>query len=345
MPWPAGESHSIFLPSSLIPWPTEGGWHCPIFVLHHLTSHPMTNRLWVTLPFFCNALHLIPWWTGCEWNSPFPVMKCHFISFCGKQEVSGTTISLLGGLITSHPGMLWQFVSGIDDCISCDLITSHPMTNREWVTLPCLSASCLTTSCSMTNSLWVISPILLTCSLIALHPMTNSLCAPFSYHAVSSHLIPWSTGGEQHSLFLLYSLITSHFMTYRQWVMLSFFYHVTSSLPTSQWKTGSVWHSLFFCYCLIGSHHMTNRMWVKLAIVLCMPCSLITSPTVAMTIRLWVTLAFVCRQSDDCILIYDQQNVSGTTLFLAYSLVTLHLTNRVWVSLPFFCHGPWSLII
>ena len=115
----------------LIPWPIGREWQCTLYYAvsshlilmnrewvcstssagqpHHISSN--TNRLWVTLPFF---LHHIsshgP--TGCEWC-------CDYHFFC--QAVSPHVIPSPTASVWHHP-------------FFCH-ITSHPITNRLWVTL------------------------------------------------------------------------------------------------------------------------------------------------------------------------------------------------------------------
>ena len=76
-------------------WPSVGEWHC--------------------ICFFCQAvsLCLIPWSTGGEWQ-PFLFARQfhHVIPWTNKQGVSDTAF------------LFWQ-----------DLMMSHPMTTRMWVTL------------------------------------------------------------------------------------------------------------------------------------------------------------------------------------------------------------------
>ena len=108
--------------SCLIPWPTECEWHCfislPGTVINHVSSHdqqyvsdtalflclafssimshPMTNRLWVTLLYFfarhCRQSCLIPWPTGCEWHCfiSLPGTVINHVSSHDQQDVSVT---------------------------------------------------------------------------------------------------------------------------------------------------------------------------------------------------------------------------------------------------------------
>ena len=132
--------------SCLIPWPTVCEWHCfislPGTLINHVSfydqqgvsdtalllcqalssimSHPMTNRKWVTLLyFFARHSHqscLIPWPTGSEWHcfNSLPGTLINHVSFHDQQAVSDTALFL---------------------CQAFSSIMSHPMTNRQWVTL------------------------------------------------------------------------------------------------------------------------------------------------------------------------------------------------------------------
>ena len=114
----ARQSHQ----SCLIPWLTVCEWHCfislPGSLINHVSSHdqqrvsdtlflcqavssimshPMTNRLWVTLLYFFVPGSLI-----------------NHVTSHDQQEVSDTALFL---------------------CQEVSSILSHPMTNSEWVTL------------------------------------------------------------------------------------------------------------------------------------------------------------------------------------------------------------------
>ena len=171
------------------------------------------NRMWVKMPFFCHTI------------------ESHHISFHDQQDVSDTAIISLPAF---HPVIAvceWHHPL----FTKCNLTTSHPMTNRAWVTFPCLFGGSLIISCIMTNSLWVILPILLLCT----HCMTSNdqqlvsdtalLPLPFlPCSLITSHD---QQGVSDLPVFLPYSLITSHSMAYRQWGHHPFFYHAISSLP------------------------------------------------------------------------------------------------------------------
>ena len=122
--------------SHLFLWPTGSEWRCTLcerqsdhifsydqqvvsdiahFVKGSLiTSFPMTNSLWVTLHMLWKAVwsHLFLWPTGCEWHCTFCERRSDHIFSYDQQPVSDIA----------------HFVKG-------SLITSFPMTNREWVTL------------------------------------------------------------------------------------------------------------------------------------------------------------------------------------------------------------------
>ena len=79
-------------------------------------SHPMTNREWVTLLYFFPG-SLIPQPTGCKWHCFIiflPGTLMNHVSFHHLQVVSDTVLFL---------------------CQALQSVMSHPLTNREWVTL------------------------------------------------------------------------------------------------------------------------------------------------------------------------------------------------------------------
>ena len=150
-------------------WPTVCEWHCFI-AFSSIMSHPMINstQMWVTL-LYCGSLinhasshdqqyvsdtallwsHqscLIPWPTECEWH-------------CFKLQSHQSCL------------ILWPTVCEWHCFIAVSSIMSHPLTNREWVTLTALlqsHQSCLIpwpTVCEWHCFIAVSS--------IMSHPMTN----------------------------------------------------------------------------------------------------------------------------------------------------------------------------
>ena len=116
----ARQSHQ----SCVLQWPTECEWHCfnslPGSLIKWIMYPPMANSMCVTLLcFFARQSHqscLILWPTESEWHS---------------------YISLLGSLINHASSYDQQEVSVTPTflCQAISSIVSHPMTNRQWVTL------------------------------------------------------------------------------------------------------------------------------------------------------------------------------------------------------------------
>ena len=257
--------------SHLTPWPTACEWHWHLFIPCSLiTSHPMTNSLWVTL-------------------TPIYAMQSHHTSPNDQQRVSDTNIYAMPcSLITSHPmaNRLWvtltfmpchavssHLIPRPTGCewhwhlfMPCSLITSHPLTNRVWVTL--------TFICAMQSH--HISP----------HDQQDvSDTDIYLWHAVSSHLTPWPTACEWH-WHLCYAMQSHHISPHdqqhvsdsdiylchpvslshdQQYVSDSEIYlcHAVSSHLTP-WPTGCEWHWHLFMPCsLITSHPMTNSVWAS----------------------------------------------------------------------------------
>ena len=158
--WPTGsESYypSILWCRHLNPWSTECELHCHFSAMHshHILS---TNRKWVavTLPIFsaiqahhisspdkwevshtalflclAGSSHLIQWPTGSESCSP-SFLQAHHISSHDQEEVSQTA------LFVCHAGLspLIPWPTACESHCLFSLITSYPMANRKWITLP-----------------------------------------------------------------------------------------------------------------------------------------------------------------------------------------------------------------
>ena len=128
--------------------------------------HSMTNRQWVTQPYFCaqkfDQSHLISWppESGLHW----------FISLPG---------SLIGYVwwLLSHDQQYVSDKAALFICQAVSSIMSHPMTNSEWVTLWYLFARHL------------------------INPVSSHDQQDVSETALfKSHLIPWPTASEWHYL-------------------------------------------------------------------------------------------------------------------------------------------------
>ena len=211
-----------------------------------ITHFPITNRLWVTLPFgerqhhhlfiwptgsewhctFCKwqpshhswltaskwhlwnpvLSHLFPWSTASEWHSTF-LQPCHIFSY-DQQHVSDIACFVEG----SH-------------------VTPFSMTNRRWVTL---------------HMLWK-APSLIKC-----FPPTHSKYVTLQF-----------CGRQSHHIFFP--------MINRKWVTLHMLWKAPSLIVWSHiflQHTASKWHCNFVEGSLIPFFPMINRKWVILHMLL-----------------------------------------------------------------------------
>ena len=125
-----------------------------------------------------SLITLFLWPTGCEWHCKF----CEWQSHC----------------IVSY---YQQFVSDIAHFVNGTLITSFPITNREWVTLHIVWKA--VSSHFFLNSLWVTWHIFLKDDLMVSCPMTNRkwVTLHILQNIVSSCPLIWPTGSESHCTF------------------------------------------------------------------------------------------------------------------------------------------------
>ena len=220
-----------------------------------ITSFPMTPSKWVTLHIVRKAVswHIFLWLTVCEWYCTFCERQSHISSY-NQQEVS--EIAHFVKEISSHLFLwptgseyiahfvkevlshcfLWPASEWHSHYVKGSLITSLPMTNREWVTFHMLwkavslhlflwptgskwhstlfeRQSYHIFSCDaqlvsdiahfvkgtyfpMINSKWV--TLHMKDSLITSCPMTNSkwVTLHMLWKAFSSHLVLWPTASE-----------------------------------------------------------------------------------------------------------------------------------------------------
>ena len=249
--------------SCLIPWPTGCEWHyfiaLPGTLINHISSHdqqqvsdtalslcqalsstmshPMINRMWVTLLYFV-ARHshqscLIPWPTGSEWHSfvSLPGTLINHVSSNDQQRVSDTTVFLCHAL-------------------SSITIMSHPMTNSEWVTLLYFFARHSHDHVKSHDQQIVSDTALFLCqalSSIMSHPMTNSkwvtLLYCFARHSHQSCLILWPTASEWHCIISLPCTLINHVSSHDHWQFVSdtalFLCQALSCLIP--WPTGCEW--------------------------------------------------------------------------------------------------------
>ena len=109
-----------------------------------ITSCPMTYSMWVTLPFFCQAISSCP--IVCEWlTAPFTAMNSHhvdlvtnskwvtlhifwsLISYHGQQRVSNTALSAIQSHQSPNPSTASEWHCPY---FTSSLTTSHSMANR-----------------------------------------------------------------------------------------------------------------------------------------------------------------------------------------------------------------------
>ena len=209
IPWPTASEHlpcysvmlslhgqqlviDIFFSSSmqsyLAPHPmTNSMWVTLPFVLPYsslMTSPLITNSLWVTLPFLPG--HLITFminsmWvvrpflqlppshpmSNREWVTP-PLLQIHHISSHDQQRVSDTTLAFI---------VTWQHIpQPTESEWYCPFSVRHShyiISHRMWAMLPVCSV--MQPHYPLTNSLWVTMPLSLQGSFVTLYSMINSL--------------------------------------------------------------------------------------------------------------------------------------------------------------------------
>ena len=285
----------------------------------------MTHSGWVTAQFLHRNLimcHSMTW-TVCEWY--------YFISL---------PASIINH-VSSESEWTW-FCQGVS------LIMSHPMINREWVTLHYLFVREPHQSCLIHDQQKVSNTALFVCQAV------SSITSP-GIHVKQSV--------SDTTLFVPGSLInhvSSHDHYGSMWVMAllylfarqsqSFFmpsptvceWHYFICLPHSlinhitSWQTGSEWHNLIS---VPGSliNPMTNSMWVTLWYFICLPGSLINHVSSSDQQGVSDTVVFHWPGSlMNHVSSSDQQGVSDTALFVYHavsSIMSCPMTNRQWVIL------------
>ena len=193
---------------------TDCEWQCPCY--------------WPSVSY-----HFLQWMTGCECVLVLPSSPITY----GKQKVSDSAISFCQA-VPSHP-IQWS-----TDCEWClhllgSLITSHAMTNSEWVPLSIFHVmqfhyiSCHDQRVSHTPFF---------CQAVSFHDQQKVGDTALFLSCTISHLIPWPTDCEWHypfsvmhcisshdeqdvsetPLFLSWSVISFHFVANRKWVALPF---------------------------------------------------------------------------------------------------------------------------
>ena len=271
--------------------------------------------MWVTLLDFFTGSHI------------------YHISSHDKQGVSDIVLYLPGSLINHVSSHDQQAVSDttLYLCQVVSSIMSHPMTNRQWVTLLYFFARQSHQWCPIswpTVSEWhfFISLLGNLINHVSLHDQqavsdTALLFARWQSHQLC--LIPWPTGSEWHCFIsLLGSLTTTpHPMANREWVTLPF---------------------------IIMSHSMTNREWVTLLYFFQSHKScLIPWPTGSE----WHCFISLPGSLINHVLSNGQQDVSNTYLFLSQQPVSSHDQQAVSDTAYFFmslshqsCLIPWPTV-
>ena len=248
----------------------------------------MINRLWVTLSFTWQFYHFSYHdqqrvseshylFLQSHYNSSHNqrvshtvhcTMQSHYISCHDQQKVGDAALFLYWTMTVSHNEqavsntffcnaisshlILWPWVGCEWKCpfsaIQLNLITSHSMTNRMWVTLLSFLCQHLILWLQFVSDITHYSP-----SAISLHPIQWPIGRewhfPVCLEAVWLYLVSWPTACEWYYPFFYYALIAWHPMTNSLWVTLLYyhcpFYRVVSSHPmiNREWVT-----SLCFCH-------------------------------------------------------------------------------------------------
>ena len=135
MSWTESKWHCHSLQSILIPSPTGSEWQSPVCCSLIIIYHCITNRKWVAVPFFWQAVssHVKQQVSVSALFLPGTLIKscamtdrkwvavpyfCSLIISYDQQEVSDSAISLPGSLIPSHPMHDQQEVSDTTFCLS-----------------------------------------------------------------------------------------------------------------------------------------------------------------------------------------------------------------------------------
>ena len=269
----------------------------------------MTNSKWVTLQILWKAVssNLFPWPTACEWHCRFCERQSHHIF-----------------------SYVQQTVSDIADFVKGSLITSFPMTNREWVIIHILWKAVSSnlfpwpTACEWhcrfceRQSHHIFSyvqqtvsdvPHFMKGSMIKSFPMTNSLWVTLQilWKAVLSHLFLWPTASKWHCRFC--ERQSCHIFSYDQ--------QGVSDVP--HFMEGSI----------IKSFPMTNSKWVTLQILWkAVSSHLFLCPTASE----WHCR--FCERQSHHISSYVQQHVSDIPHSVKGSFITYFpLINSLWVAL------------
>ena len=157
----------------------------------------------------------------------------------------------------------WQNVSEIRMWWN-SLITSFPVTNREWVTF---LLKIISSSCPVINREWVTLHDFVKGDLITSFPMINRelVTLHILWKAVWSHLFIWPTACEWHFTFWWKAVTSEHLflMSNRKWVVTL----NKGSLITSFPLTNRKWVALHTFVKGSTSFCMSDRLWVAFHIL------------------------------------------------------------------------------
>ena len=234
--WPtASEWYYTICEGSLITaFPLTGSeWHCTFC---ESKSHPMINSEWGTLDILWQAVssHLFLWPTAGGWHCTFCEMQSNHIFSYDQQLVRDIAQFVKGNLITSFPMTNRQWALMLHIFLEGSLIKSFPMTNRKWVTL---------------HILWKAVS-----SHLFLYQQWVSDMGCF-WNAVSSHLFLWHwTVGGWHCTFC--EMQSNHIFSYDQQLVRDIAHFVKDNLITSFPVTNRQWALVLHIFFERQSHHI-----------------------------------------------------------------------------------------
>lgn len=162
-------------------------------------SHPMMNRMWVTLPCYLLPHHMTNRW------------KVHYLSFCRLLLTFGTCYPMTN----RHRGWVILPFSSAMQSHHKSFHLQQPVSNTN------IFSSLIS---SYDKQLVSDTAFFHPCSLITCSPMINRKCVTLTFFVLclESHLMPWLTVSEQHFP-LFYDVVpfnTSYPMTNSKWATL-----------------------------------------------------------------------------------------------------------------------------
>ena len=305
------------------PMSNSGGeWHCfhslPGSLISHVSSG-MTNREWVTLPYFMVWPIMSHPMTNRWWVA---LLYFNHVSSHDQQNVRHTALSLCQAVSCLMTNKLWVscFIS-LPGCLinhvlshdhqgvsntalflcqaqAVSSIMSHPMTNRVWVTFLCQTVSSIT-SHPITNRVWVhhFRCLCQVVSSIMSHPMTNRMWVTLlDFCARQNHVSSHDQQVVSDCFIFCWAMSSIMSMTNRWWVtalQYVFARHFNIPWPTDcksyKVSTMQFWH-LSSCdqqsvsdiqpNLTVTSLNMTNRLWVARHLCFIIKCHLIYHPMI-----------------------------------------------------------------